>query len=41
VCVGEGAGLAGDSFQAAIIGRDKLLVSVCFTRAGKEEPGGA
>lgn len=40
VCVwGEGAGLGGDSLQATC--RGTLLVSVCFSGAGEEEPGGA
>lgn len=41
VCVGEGAGLAGESFQAATTCRGTLVVSVCFTGADEEEPGGA
>lgn len=42
VCVGvKVLGWRGASHQAATIGGGTLLVSVCFTEGGKEEPGGA
>ena len=41
VWVDEGAGLAGESLQAATTCRGTLLVSVCFTGADEEEPSGA
>ena len=39
--MGGGAGLAGESLQAVTTCTGTLLVSVCFTGAGEDEPGGA